>query len=358
MSKIIDDFYTSIHEFIKKSEIQDIDRTYDRTTINQVFAHIAEAIQSFQDCPNEDIYCQPSNIATIQYSHPVTGYKLYMPLTQDNYKEFYFECLMYSLIHYELFFKNYKYTITSSTDDKSGEFEITEDQLPHLLGIDAKFIGKCALLDSIILNYSSKNKIEQLLALVENHKAIMEYENSYNLNIFNYYKAMLKVKEFLLLGRFFNGFEYAGNKLNIVEVENNPSSSNQIYLTKKSNLNSTMTKNIIKILLQKNPNGLFFARSLQSTCDTIEGNNKFCGDVANNYLTMDIPVEAQKELIEANLLCPPSQRGIKPNQNLSINPAAFWKGVPAGVPHIKLDDLQKFINYLNTQKYQTEEPSM
>lgn len=357
MSKIIDDFYNSVHEFIRKSEIQDINRDYDRTVINEVFSNIKTAIHSFRDCTTEEEYrtkatSKNGHLATIQYTDPVTGYKLYQALTQDEYKEFYYECLMYSLIHYELFFKNYKYTITSSTDDKFGDFEITEDQIPHMLGIESKFIGNCQLLDNIVDNYSSKNKIEQLLALVENHKKIMEYEKNNNLDLFNYYKSMQKVKEFLLLGRFFNGFEYAGNQLNIVEIEDNPNSNNQIWLSKKTNLNSNMNNNIIKLLLQKDPNGMFFVRSLQATCDTIQGNNRFCGDVTNNYISMDIPQELQPVLIGANLVLPPSDREIKLTNSLLINPAAFWKGLAAGAEFVKQDDLQNFINYLKQQKQQ------
>lgn len=357
MSKIIDNFYNEIHEFIRKSEIQDIDRTYDRTVINQVFSHISEAIQSFQDCTTEEDYrtkatSKNGNLATIQYTDPITGYKLYQALTQDNYKEFYYECLMYALIHYELFFKNYKYSITSSIDDKFGDFEITEEQIPHMLGIESKFIGNCQLLDNIIDEYSSKNKIEQLLALVENHKKIMEYENNNHLDIFNYYKSMQKVKEFLLLGRFFNGFENTGKTLNIIEIENNPDSNNQIWLTKKTNLNSNMNNNIIKLLLQKNPNGMFFVRSLQATCDTIHGNHSFCGDVANNYLTVDIPQDLQPILINAGLILSPPDREITLDTSSQINPAAFWKGCAAGTDFIKQEEFQNLIDYLNIQKKQ------
>lgn len=209
------------------------------------------------------------SLASIQIIDPGTGYKVYRSITTEEYKNLYYECLMYSLILYELYWKNYKYDIINNYDNsKQGELEILDTSLPHLLGIESKYIGNSALLEKIIPGYSNSGVIDQILLIIYNHEKIKDYEQKNGVEVFNYYKCMQKVKDFLLLGRFFTNFDHVyDNKVFILDNEN---SDNQLWLVKKSNMNTSMNKNIIKILLQINSDGKFFPRSMQSISDDIE----------------------------------------------------------------------------------------
>lgn len=266
-------FYAAVNKFIKTFSA-DVNRNFTEEKIYQVIRDIPKIIENFNDCSSEEEYRMlakkgDGSLASIQIIDPGTGYKVYRSITSEEYKNLYYECLMYSLILYELYWKNYKYDIINDyNNSKQGELEFLDNALPHLLGIESKYIGNSALLEKIIPGYSGNEIIDQIMLIIFNHEKIKNYELENGIEIFNYYKSMQKVKEFLMLGRFFNNFDYAqDNKVLILDNEN---SDNQIWLVKKSNMNKTMNKNIMRILLQRNSDGKFFPRSMQSISDDIE----------------------------------------------------------------------------------------
>lgn len=360
--KIIDEFYDALHSFIT-DYTNNLDKDFTQDKISKIIVQIPEVIESFKDFSSEEEYRLMAtkgngNLPAIQILDPTFGYKLYKPIADDLYKEFFFECLMYCLIYYEMYFKNWKYEIVSNIEGKNGEFEITDNQLPHLLGLDAKLLGDNQMLNSFIDSYSDSSVIEKMLLLIKNYQKIIDYEKSHNVEIINYYKTMQKVKCFLLLGRFFNEFQNIPDdfekKLNIISIEDNPDSNNQLFLVKKSNMNSTMNRNIIKILIQLNQDSnMFFARSLQSSAETIESIQKVAGLIFNGDITMQLDDEQKDVLLDEGLVTQKIvsfSRGkitLKDNE-CAINPAVFWKGFKASAPIINKEDLDKFLNYLNS----------
>lgn len=347
---IIVKFYYEVNKFIR-SFSDDVNKDYTEEKIFQIIRDIPKIIGGFRDCTTEEEYRMMAKksdgtLATIQVVDPNSKFKVYREISTEEYKNFYYECLMYSLILYELYWKNYIYEIKSDyNEEKTGELEITEKSLPHLLGIDSKYIGNCQLLENLIPGYNGKSVIEQIMLIIENHEVIKQYEVKNNIEIFNYYKSMQKVKNFLLFGRMFSNFDYLdGNKLIVLDNEN---SDNQLWLVKKSNMNSTMNRNIIKILLQKSEDGNFFPRSLQSISDEMEMEY-----LAAPYIRKGVEIESltdQEKIILLNkgLLTHQPSFGIslkKPVINPKINPLIFSEMFRANV--INLEDLIMVIRYL------------
>ena len=360
--KIIDEFYDALHSFIT-DYTNNLDKDFTQDKISKIIVHIPEVIESFKDFSSEEEYRLMAtkyngNLPAIQIIDPTFGYKLYKPIADDKYKEFFFECLMYCLIYYEMYFKNWKYEIVSDIEGKNGEFEITDNQLPHLLGLEAKLLADNQMLNSFIDSYGDSPVIEKILLLIKNYQKIIDYEKSHNVEIINYYKSMQKVKSFLLLGRFFNEFQSIPDgiekKLNIISVEDNPDSNNQLFLVKKSNMNSTMNRNIIKILIQLNQDSnMFFARSLQSSAETIESLLNVEGLIFNGEITLQLNEEQKVVLLDEGLVIQekaPSSRGrieLKENE-CAINPSAFWKGFKTSAPIINKENLEEFLEYLKS----------
>jgi len=343
-------FYYEVNKFIR-SFSDDVNKDYTEEKIFQIVRDIPKIIEGFNDCTTEEEYRMlakksDGTLATIQIIDPGSQFKVYREISSEEYKNFYYECLMYALILYELYWKNYIYELKNEyNSEKEGELEITEKALPHLLGIDAKYIGNCQLLEILIPEYSGKTTIEQIMLIIENHEVIKRYEKENNIEIFNYYKSMQKVKDFLLLGRMFSNFDHAyENKVLVLDKED---SNNQLWLVKKSNMNSTMSRNIIKILLQKSPDGRFFPRSLQSISDEIEMEY-----LAAPYIRKGVEIDSLTEyekllLLNKGLLTQDPFIGIhlkNPVINPKINPLIF--GTMFGANIIYLDDLRTVSQYL------------
>jgi len=210
-------------------------------------------------------------LATIQMKDKNTGFQVYAPIQLDayNYKKFYFETLAYSVIAYIMFFKDIKFKIVSGDEARSGELTITEQSLPHLLGIEPKFVSSkdSAIMERIMPGFNRLDIIDKIMCIVENNERIIQYETDNGIDLFNYYKCMQKNKEFLMLGRFFNKDEENTEDKNKVFLISN--SDNQLCLYKKSNMNITMNRNICKIIVQQLENGDYFPRSLQMVSNTM-----------------------------------------------------------------------------------------
>ena len=235
---VIEWFYSIVRNFVQ-TYVDNIDRDFTKDKIDQIIRRIPDIIENFKDPTTEEEYnmlAKKSNgtLATIQIVDRSTGYKVYKTMTTEEYKNFYYELLMYALIDYELFFQGWKYEIVDEEGINRIPLEFNEEQLPHMLGIEAKYMGDCALLDKIIGNYSGKRPIEQILLIIENYEKIKAYEGEHNVEIFNYYKSMQKVKEFLLLGRMFNEYRESRPEQNSLIIVNNDGSTNQKWLYKKS----------------------------------------------------------------------------------------------------------------------------
>ena len=213
-------------------------------------------------------------------------------------------------------------------------------------------MGDCALLEKIIGDYSGKRPIEQILLIIENYEKIKAYEGEHNVEIFNYYKSMQKVKEFLLLGRMFNEYRESRPEQNSLIIVNNDGSTNQKWLYKKSNMNSTMNRSIIKILIQLSDEGKYFPRSVQSITEDIEAVQAARRElVTGGCVLSDIPEDIRgillsKRLITIDPLITKSY-GVDLNKNESlINPFAFMYG-QFSASYISCDELQSFISMLN-----------
>jgi len=353
-------FYAAVNKFIR-SFSDEISKSYDEQKIFQIIRDIPKIIDGFVDCTNDEKNrmmatknnANPDqNIAYIQVVDTNTGYKVYHPISSDEYKNFYFECLMYALILYELNWKNCEYVLTNGYNlAKEGELEIPEKALPHLLGIDAKYIGNCQLLENLIPEYNGKSPIEQIMLIIENYEKIKNYEYENGIEIFNYYKSMQKVKSFLLLGRFFSNFDDADqNKVLVIDKND---STNQLWLVKKSNMNSTMTNNIIQILLQKSSgSGKFFPRSLQSISDQLEMNY-----LAGTYIKKGVPIDTLTSMTDAEklmllnkgLLTGRNLVGIKLKTGPIINPRLCFETLFSS-PAIHLDELEFVCQYLSSEQ--------
>ena len=350
---IVDKFYNMVSGFIKSYALQ-IDRNFTEDKVFEIIKNIPKIISGFQDCSSEEEYRMlakksDGTLATIQVEDPGTHYKVFKPIAGDEYKNFYYECLMYSLIYYELFFENWTYQIQDHlTGIKSGELVIEEKSLPHMLGIEAKYIGNCALLEEIIGNYNDKEPIEQILLIIKNYEKIKDYEDKNGIEIFNYYKSMQKIKSFLLLGRMFNEYRTSSPEQNELIVVDKEGSTNQLYLVKKSNMNSTMNRNIIKIIIQLNSDGTFFPRSIQSFSDEMELLNMARMDVWGGIEISNLSDEEKIELLNKGLVKRSMPFSISLDANKSfINPYIFDLGVNAS--HVKEDELHSFLNLIGNE---------
>lgn len=330
-------FYSAVNQFIKTFS-DDVNRDFTEEKIYQVIRDIPKIIENFKDCSSEEEYRMlakkgDGSLASIQIIDPGTGYKVYRSITAEEYKNIYYECLMYSLILYELYWKNYRYDIINEyNNSKQGELEILDTALPHLLGIESKHIGNSALIEKIIPGYSGNGIIDQIMLIIYNHEKIKEYEIKNGVEVFNYYKSMQKVKDFLMLGRFFTNFDYAhDNKVLILDNEN---SDNQLWLVKKSNMNTTMNNNIIRILLQRNSDGKFFPRSIQSISDDIELEYLAAPYVRRGVEIDSLSEEEKMELLNKGLMTYTPFIGIRlqePVISPQINPNIFGNVFSADV---------------------------
>lgn len=252
-------------EFVKQNGNYTADERLDG-----LMEYIPLVIENFQDCTSEEEFRmlakkQDQTLATIQLPHPETGWKLYKPITLNakDYKAFYYQTLVFCLVQYLLFHRGAQYAIYD--DNKQvGTFAITDEQLPHLLGLESRFISSkgCSLLESIIPDFNSYSVFGKIFSLVQNYDRILEFEEKSGVDIFNYYKCMQKNKDFLMLGRFFSEEETLPNGCHKTYLLSK--GNNQLCLYKQSNMNSTMQRNICKLILQEGMNQIYFPRSLQS----------------------------------------------------------------------------------------------
>ena len=350
---VIDEFYNMVSRFIKSYASQ-LDCNFTEDKVFEIIDNIPKIISGFQDCSSDEEYRMlakksDGTLATIQIEDPKTHYKVFKPITTDEYKNFYYECLMYSLIYYELFFENWTYQIEDYNDGtKSGELTIDEKSLPHLLGIDAKYIGNCDLLERIIGNYNNRQPIEQILLIIGNYEKIKSYEQNNGIEIFNYYKSMQKIKDFLLLGRMFNEYRTTIPNQNQLIILDKDDSNNQLYLVKKSNMNSTMKASIIKIIIQLNENGKFFPRSIQSISDEMQLLDMARSDVWAGIEVNGLSDSEKIELIQKGLIRSKMPFSLSLDTSKSfINPYIFDLGVSAS--HVKFEELKTFLEMLNQE---------
>lgn len=255
-------------EFVKqKGKFTDDDR------LDALMDYIPTVIENFQDCSSEEEFRmlakkQDNTLASIQIPHRESGWKLYkpIPLNARDYKSFYYQTLVYSLVQYLLFHHGAQYSIYDN-DKQVGTFEITEEQLPHLLGLENRFVSSkdCAFLESLIPGYNKMSIIGKIVLLVENYERIIDFEEKTGIDIFNYYKSMQKNKDFLMLGRFFSEEESLPQNCHRSFLLSK--GSNQLCLYKKSNMNQAMTRGICKLILQRGIDDVYFPRSLQSVSE-------------------------------------------------------------------------------------------
>lgn len=351
---IVDKFYNIVSGFIKSYALQ-IDRNFTEDKVFEIISNIPKIISGFQDCTSEEEYRMlakksDGTLATIQVEDPRTHYKVFKPIAEDDYKNFYYECLMYSLIYYELFFNNWTYQIQDHlTGMKSGELVVEEKNLPHMLGIEAKYIGNCALLEQIIGDYNDKEPIEQILLIIKNYEKIKEYEDKNGIEIFNYYKSMQKIKSFLLLGRMFNEYRTSTSEQNELIVVDKEGSTNQLYLVKKTNMNSTMNRSIIKMIIQLNSDGNFFPRSIQSFSDEMELLNMARIDVWGGIELNSLSDKEKIELLNKGLIKTRMPFSVSLDVDKSfINPYIFDLGVSAS--YVKEEELYGFLNLIGNGK--------
>ncbi len=238
--------------------------------LNIVVKRIPEIIRDFKDCTSDEEYRMlakksDGTLATIKIRDPKSGFSLYKPieLNAKEYKQFYFQTLCYSLIFYFLFYKDATFELINN-DEVISIFSITDETLPHLLGLENRFVSNkdCDILGKIIPDYNTKSIIGKIVALIENNEKIIEYEEKNNVDIFNYYKNMQKNKEFLMLGKLYT----PGHTSNITVTTRG---NNQLCLLKKSRMNTDVSNNICKIILQESMNGDHFPRSLQAIPEEI-----------------------------------------------------------------------------------------
>lgn len=286
--------------FMKKYRIYTQDERLDA-----LMDYIPYVIENFEDCSSEEEFRmkakkQDQTLATIQIPHKESGWLLYKPIPITNakdYKHFYYQTLVFSLVQYILFFQGAEFDILEN-GKSVGKFSIEEEQLPHLLGLENKYVSKndCALLEKIIPGYNQLSILDKILALVENQDKIIKWEDDSQIDIFNYYKNMQKNKEFLLMGRFFSDEEDLSQEYNRIFILQ--SKDNQLSLYKKSNMNKTMQRKISKIILQKGLDSVYFPKSLQAISEQIlhtsEALNLF------QYGKGDIKVDGIEALIESD----------------------------------------------------------
>lgn len=357
-SDAIEWYYSCIRKFVSEY-ISNTNRDFTGEKIEEIIRNVPSIIRSFSDPTTEEEYRmlakkEDGTLATVQIMDKSTGYKLYKSISSDEYKNFYYECLMYALIYFEMYFNGWKYEIVDEYDGSvRGSFEVLEEQLPHLLGIESKYIGKCDLLNQIIGDYNGKSPVEQILLIIQNYEKIKDYEIKHNVEIFNYYKSMQKVKDFLLLGKFYNEYRNSRPEQFSLIIMDKDGSTNQMWLYKKSNMNSKMDRNIIKILIQLNANGKFFPRSIQSISEDMEAIVEARKDLASGVrIWSDLPTDVRGTLLSMHLIMEgegivPGQRiKLKENESM-INPFifGFYENAAAYVP---FEELDAFISLLNS----------
>lgn len=347
-------YYSCIQKFVE-DYIKDREHNFSGTTIETIINKIPAIIQGFSDPTTYEEYRtlakkKDGTLATIQITDDKTGYKLYKPISSEDYKNFYYECLMYSLVYYELFFDGWVYDIIDSENEElEGRFELSELQLPHLLGIEAKYIGNSVIMENIIPGYSGKRPTEQILLIVQNYEKIKEYETKNQIEIFNYYKSMQKIKSFLLLGKLFNEYRSTKPAQYKLAIVNNDESPNQKILYKKSNMNSKMSRSVVKIILQMGEDGNYFARSIQSVAEDLVAIDEAREDLASGVrIWTDLPVDIRGQLLSAGLIFVGEgttlTKKIKLNESESmINPFVFGIYGVSG-SYIKLEEFQKFMD--------------
>ena len=356
-SDAIEWYYSCIRKFVSEY-ISNTNRDFTGEKIEEIIRNVPKIIRSFNDPTTEEEYRmlakrEDGTLAMVQIVDKSIGYKLYKSISSDEYKNFYYECLMYALIYYEMYFNGWKYEIVDEKNGSTkGSFEVSEEQLPHLLGIESKYIGNCDLLNKIIGNYNGKSPIEQILLIIENYEKIKDYEIKNNIEIFNYYKSMQKVKDFLLLGKFYNEYRNSRPEQFSLIIMDKDGSTNQMWLYKKSNMNSKMDRSIVKILIQLNANGEFFPRSIQSISEDMDAIIEARKDLASGVrIWSDLPADVRGTLLSAHLIM--EGEGIAPGQKIKlkenesmINPFifGFYENAAAYIP---FEDSNAFISLLN-----------
>lgn len=265
---IEDDLHYLLDKATKKA-LDNIEITKEEK-LESILSSILDVIKRFRDCNSAEEFRTlakrgDGTLATITMMDPSSGFLLYktIGLGLKDYKKFYFETLGYALAYYLLFYRNNEFDIISEDDkSKTGKFRITDESLPHLLGLENKFVSnkECPLLNKIIPGYNNLSILDKIHSLVFNYDKIIQYEDDHNIDIFNYYKNMQKNKDFLLMGRFVPDSDLTDDMYKVHAV---PHNNNQVILYKKSNNNSTMNSSISKLLLQQLDNGNYFPRSMQ-----------------------------------------------------------------------------------------------
>lgn len=267
-----EELYKYLRKIIdEKCKCETIDDRFER-----LVKSIPDIIRCFKDCSSEELYRtlakkQDGTLATIQLYDKKRGIKVYktIELNPRDYKKFYYQTLSYCLIMYIIFYNGIEYKIESNIIKRKGTLKITQETLPHLLGLEPKYVSSknCYLLESIIPGYNSLSILDKIFELIINNEKIIQFEEENGYDIFNYYKNMQKNKSFLLLGRFFSNNESGmDNKNRVVLLEQ---SDNQLCLYKKSNMNDSMNRNLCKMIIQKLESGDYFPRSLQTLSGSI-----------------------------------------------------------------------------------------
>lgn len=250
--------------------------------LDKLMKYIPDVIANFSDCSSEEEYRMlakniDGTLATITISDPKSGYKLYKPieLNPEDYKKFYYQTLSYSVIYYIMFFMGIEFEIVDNKNKiASGTLKIAPEQLPHILGLENRFVSNkpCALLEKLIPGYNKQNVLNKILSIIEHNREIIEYEKQTGLDIFNYYKNMQKNKDFLMLGRILSEEEEKTGEYNKMLLLKR--SENQLSLYKRSNMNDSMNRNICKMIIQRDEEGNYFPRSLQGLSEQLLDTNE------------------------------------------------------------------------------------
>ena len=271
-------------------------RTYTQDDrLDALMDYIPYIIEHFEDCSSEEEFRmkakkQDQTLATIQIPHKESGWLLYKPIPITNkteYKKFYYQTLVFSLVQYIMFFQGADFDIMEN-GQSIAKFQIAEEQLPHILGLENKYVSNkaCSRLEEIIPGYNQLSILDKILALVENQDKIIEWEEQNGGDLFNYFKNMQKNKEFLLLGRFFSESENLPQTYHRVFLLQ--TRDNQLTLYKKSNMNSEMQRSISKLIIQKGLDNVYFPRSLQAISEQILHTSEFLSIMQNAEGTIEI----------------------------------------------------------------------
>lgn len=250
--------------------------------LDKLMKYIPDVIADFSDCSSEEEYRMlaknsDGTLAKITVSDTKSGYKLYKPieLNPEGYKKFYYQTLSYCVIYYLMFFMGAEFDIIDNKNNAlSGTLKITPEQLPHILGLENRYVSNkpCALLEKLIPGYNNQNVLSKILSIIEHNQEIIEYERQTGMDIFNYYKNMQKNKDFLMLGRIFSEDETKSDEYNKILLLQR--SGNQLSLYKRSNMNDGMSRNICKMIIQRDEAGNYFPRSLQGLSEQLLDTNE------------------------------------------------------------------------------------